>query len=532
MSTVMIEVLPPGGTWGADSTDITGWCLFERCSFTSQFNGVPGSFDIAARDENSELSFTTGMEIRLTVDGVVLFGGYITTIGMTFLAPAVSNADEASVRNWHLTGPDYNIVFDKRFFRNTADYFQYITVNSAVDGVVLRTALGSYADMADFDTTSQIADIVTQPDTTHIVIQQGWPVRKEFETLLQFSGAVYYASPEKVIVWQPYEQVVKRWGFSDSPNHNAITSSPAAFQGSYWGFSSVEATEDGTQMANDIFMWGGAAFSETGKTVVARRQDATTSHSSGSGYWIDNGSVVGGSSIDVHGRWQYAEQHFSDVQYATVNQVKMAAENMLLGSVGGDIGTAKGLRNPQWQFTFQWNSDQVPTLGGVPDHVIAGDLVTVNLSVFGVTRLLPLRQVTISFPDAFDGEPPLDRLVHFEGVFGLQLSDSYTLWRYIRQQQSKPTPAPVVAVVSDSSASTTYGAFYSGVPTPAPDGSTVMFTIHFGYIPGTLAVYYDGALQRLGTDFTETDNVAGTFTMAVAPVTGHRLDATSYTLAS
>ena len=528
MATVVIDIKVPGGSW----VDYTNSCVFSRCTFSSAFNGAPGSFELYVRDPARSLSFVNGSEIRLQVDGVSLFGGYVTTVGMTSFAPAADTSDlpHYDLALWHLTGPDYNIVFDKRVFRNTSDFLHFITINSAVDGVVLRTALGTYADMGDFDTTSQIADIVTQPNTTQIVIQQGWPLRKEFETLLSFSGAVYYASPDKVIYWQPYEQVVKRWGFSDAPNHNAITASPAAFQGAYWGFSSVEGVEDGTQMANDIFMWGGAAFSETGTTVIARRQDATTTHSSGSNYYIDDGTVVAGSSIDVHNRWQYAEQHFSDPHYASVNQVKMAAENMLLGSVGGTLGDAKGLRNPQWNFTFQWNSDQVPLLSGVPDHIVAGDLVTIDLTVFGLTKLLPMRQVTISFPDALDGDTVTDRLVHFEGTFGLQLSDSFTLWRYILQQQSKPVPVSTTPVVTSSSTSTVYGASFSGAPTPTPNGVATLFTLPFGWIAGTLSVYVNGLAERPGIDFTETDNVAGTFTMTSVLVSTDTLECTMTTL--
>lgn len=534
MAQVEIDIKAPGGSW----VDYTDSCVFSRCTFQTQMGGVSGRFDVYLRDDTGAYSFTTGSEIRLLVDGVAMFGGYVLMKGMTSFAEAADTSDLSNyrLRLWHLSGPDYNVVLDKRFFRNTSDWTHSIRVNSAVDGVVLRTALGSYADLSDFDTTSMIADIATQPDTTYIVIQQGWELRKEFETLLNFSGAVYYVNPSKQFVWQPYESVEKRWGFSDVPNKNAITTSPATYQGATYGFAAVEMTEDGTYFANDIFMWGGTAFSPTGGTVLARRQDATTTHTSTSSYYVDDGSVVGGSSIDVHGRWQYAEQHFGDVQYANVNQVKMAAENMLLGSVGGTIGEAKGLRYPQWQATFRWLSSHVPLLSGVPDHIRAGDLVNIELQTFSESHLLPLRSMTITFPDASEDATEAGRIVAFEGTFGLQLSDSYLLWRYIQKQKSiaaqATASASVTPVSTPSSGTTVYGASFVGAPTPACDGSTTLFTLAFGYVSGTLTVYLNGLIQRPGTDYAETSPTSGTFTMTSAPVSTDVLLCTMTTLAS
>lgn len=532
MSTVAVEVsLPGSGVW----TDITSACMPGQCSFTSQMNGVPGQFDILVRDPARTLSFTTGSEIRLSVDGVVLFGGYILSIGMKSLAPAADTSDLASyaLRAWHLMGPDYNIALDRRVVRNTADYLSSIRISSNHDDVVLSTMIGTYADMADFS-TSGITAIGTIPDVTYVTLQQGWKVRQEFETLLPFFGAVYYIDGSKTVVWKAYDDAVKRWGFSDAPNHAAITALPAAYQGATYGFREVEATEDAMQMANDVFAWGGSEFAgAAGGTVVARYQDAVATTSSGTNYYIQSGAVTPGSSIDTHGRWQHAETHFGETLYKSLNGVKAVANAILSGPPGTDAtGQEKGLKQSQWSFSFQWTSEQVPTLSGVPDHIRAGDLVTIGLTVFGVTKLLPVRTLTIRFPDAFDN-PPLDRVVEFEATFGLQLSDSFTLWRYVLQQQSRSqTTVQPAASVTNSSTSTTYGASFLGTPTPAPNGAATVYTLPFGYISGTLQVYVNGLIQRPGTDFTETDNVAGTFTTTSTLVATDTIVCAMFTLAS
>lgn len=509
MGQVVITVTPPGGA----AQDITNACVFSRCTFTSQFNGVPGSFDIFVRDPAQTLSFTTGSEIKLTVDGVTMFGGYITTVGMTSFAPAADTSNLATydLRAWHLTGPDYNIVLDKRVVRNPSNYLASFRINSNQDGVVLATMIDSYADMADFSTAG-IDTVATIPDVTYVTLQQGWTIRKEFETLLPFSGAVYYVNGDKVVQYKAYDDVVKRWGFSDNPNHASITASPAEFQNATYGFSSVEATEDANAMANDVFVWGGSEWAGAGGTVFHRSSDAT--------------------SIADHSRWQHAEVHFGEEMYKSTAGVTAVADAILDGPPGTDAtGQEKGLKLPQWSFTFQWNSDQVPLLNGTPDHILAGDLVTIYLSVFGVTKLLPVRSLTISFPDAFVNPETDDRLIHFEGTFGLQLSDSFTLWRYLAKSENRVI-VQTQATVDDSSTETIFGAAYHGVPTPAPNNATTVFYLPFGYIAGTLMVYKNGLLLRTGTDFTESDPVGGSFTMSVAPLATDTLDVSMFTLAS
>lgn len=515
MANVAVVITPPGGS----PTDYTNSCVFERCSFTSEWNGTPGTFDIYLRDPNLELDFTIGSEIVLTVDGVVMFGGYLLSKGMTSFAPAADTSDleDYDLALWHLAGPDFNIALDRRVYRDTGDYLTSIRINETVDGAILREAIGSYTDMSDFD-TSGIDDVATIPDVTYVTLQQGWKVRQEFETLLPFSSAVYYINGEKVIQYKSFDDVEKRWGFSDNPNNTPITGSPDEYQGATYGFRQVEGTEDGTYMANDVFVWGGSEFTGSGGTVVARVENST--------------------SIGLHNRWQHAETHFGELGYRSQSGVDLAADALINGpNAGTGLAGTKGLKYPQWMFRFTWTSDHVPLLSGVPDHIVAGDLVTIELSVFGVTKLLPVRSLRISFPDAFTEPETGEHLVVFEGTFGLQLSDSFTLWRYILKNQARIVNTVITqAVVDDSSTTTTFGAQYSGEPTPAADSSTTVFTIPFGYIPGTTMVFLTpsgdpgGVLLKRGTDYTESDNEAGEITFAVAPATGDALFVAAYTL--
>lgn len=501
MSAVIITV---------DSSDITSACLFSECSFEQSMSGVPGTFTIKVRDPGRTLSFVTGVEIGLAIDGAVLFGGYVTQVSMSFLAPAVdtSNLSLVDTRVWVLRGTDYNIIFDRRVARNTADYLTAIDLSAdTTDGAILRDLVDNYADMSDFTTTG-IEDIATI--TGGDVIAQGTKLRDRFENLSFFGGAVWYADGAKNLIYKPYDDVEKRWGFSDQPNNDPITASPASYQGSTYGFREVEGVEDGSYIVNDALIWGGSQFAGTGGTVFARVEDAT--------------------SQSTYGRWQTGETHFGDRLYAIQAEVDARADVIVNGPPGADItGQQKGLRFVQWQFTFKWNSATVPLLSGTPDHIIPGDIVTINLETFGVSQFLPVRTLRTTFPDAFEEDG--SHLVEFEGTFGLQLSDPFTLWRYILANSTRVALQTQTAV-NNSSSVTTFGAFYQGTPSPAADSSTTVFTIPFGFMASTSQVFADGLRLRLGIDYTESDPTAGEITFASAPTTGTNLWVTASTLSS
>lgn len=509
MSVVVITVKEPGQS----PINITTSCVFARTSFEQQMNAVPGTFEIWVRDRDQTLSFGTGWEVALTIDGLPMFGGYVTQVSMTHFVEAADTSDLPGyqLRAWVLRGSDYNIVFDKRVVRNTADYLHSIDIPTTTDDDILTQMIDDFADMSDFSTAGIVG-------TTTIaggdILEQGQPLRKEFESLSLFSGSVWYIRGDKVVIYQPYEDVEKRWGFSDNPNNGAITASPAAYQGVTRGFREVEANEDGSFIVNDALVWGGSEWAGTaGGTVFARVQNAT--------------------SQSTYGRWQMAETHFGDRKYAGQGQVDARADVIINGPPGANaLGQTKGLRFSQWQFEFTWFSHQVPLLTGTPDHIVAGDLVTIVMDVFSVTKLLPLRSLRITFPDAFSGNPAghteADRVVEFHGTFGLQLSDPFTLWRYIMTNSDRVRNTTPV-FVNSGSPSTFFGAFFSGAPTPSPNGSTTVFSVTFPYLPGSLQVYKNGLLMIPGVNYTESDPEASDFTFTVAPLTGDVLWVICYT---
>lgn len=493
--------------------------MFETAVFESQLNALPGTFEFQVKDTARTLSFTTGDEVILTIDGTRYFGGYLTQISRTHAFPADDTNPITSYANrtWLLRGVDYNILFDKRVLRNTANYYAQIPneLGTAQDGAVIREALASYIDVpSGFDITTEIDD-VRQVNEFDIVPDWAWPQQGEklrvlFEELSKFEGQIYFIDADKNFHYHAIETTEHRWGFSDQPNYNAITTSPAEFQGAYYGFREVEATEDGSVIVNDALIWGGSAFAGTsGGTVFARTEDAT--------------------SQSDHGRWQLAEAHFGEQNYGIQAAVTGRANAIVNGPPGMDAyGEQKGLRFPQWNFRFVWFSHDVPELSGSPNHLRPGSIVSIQLNTFGVTKLLPCRSIRITFPE---NAPDGTSYVQFTGEFGIQISDPFTLWRYLLRRERAIRTSSVVSAVTNDSDAAPYGAFYSGEPSPAPpDGLTTVFTIPFGYISGTSAFYINGLNQRLGTDYTESDPGSGEFTLASAPSASDELWVTARTL--
>lgn len=487
--------------------DITDRVIFESANFESLLNAQPGVCEFTCLDPNQDFDPVTGDEITMDIDGVRLWGGYLTQFSRTHpfdadLIPVDPN--DYTKRYWILRGVDYNILFDKRVVRDTADYLHSIPAiaGSTMDGSALRGLMSSYVDVpSGFDVNTYVDDIVSVSSngtSPWSYVQQGTKIRDQFEQLSLRSAAVYYFDANKNLHYHAIEDTESRWGFSDTPNYTPITTSPNEFQDATYGFREVEATEDGTGYVNDALIWGGSEWAgQSGGTVFARTQDAT-------------------SQAD-HGRWQVGETHFGEPGFGIQAGVDARANAIVLGPPGADAyGQLKGLRYSQHSYRFVWHDKDVPSISGTKIHLQPGQLITVELSTFGQTKLLPLRSIRISFPE---GNPQNNTTyVRFEGQIGLQLSDPFTLWRFLIKRQNQPIPA--VATVSSGSPSAPYGAQFSGAPTPATDSSTTVFTIPFGYIGGTTQVYKDGILQ---VNYTESDPEAGEITFAVAPATGTNL---------
>lgn len=507
--------------------DITNFVVAAESSFESQINAVPGTFEITCRDPDQVLDFVTGDEITLDVDGVRMYGGYLTLITHKFAFAAddtTRGAGAVQSRLWVLRGVDYNVMFDKRVMRDSSappdSYLRLFPLfaGDRKDGDLIRNVLTvDWLDIPPgFDTTSRVDDVVCpaslsddpmvadcDPTAVGAWLDPGTTWRKQMESFAKMSGVVWYMDPDKKLNWHALETFVARWGFSDVPNHLPVDGDPpGVFAGATYGFREIEAMENGETLVNDAMIWGGTDWSGTaGGTVFAREQNAP--------------------SEAAHGRWQYAETHFGDSNFASDVQVDVRAQvivNGQPGNVGGN--TNRGLSNEQWRVSLTWFGKDVPLVSGQKDHLVVGNVVVIDLQTFGLSGvnalLLPLRQIKITFPAL---HPDGTGYVKFEGTFALQLDDPWSLWKFLLGQRGRIVQT-LTSTVDSSSVTVPFGATFYDLATETPDGVRTLFSIPFGYVPGTLEVWVDGNLQTPILSLSETDPAAGTFTLAGAPLSG------------
>lgn len=455
--------------------DITNKVLFETASFTTNSNGAPGQFEFRVKDPTNTLNLVTGKEVTLSLNGTTVFGGYCLSLSRTFAFPDKTDG----VRQWVVRGVDYNILFDKRVLRNTSDYLHQLPNPSptVMDGTAIKNAITNYSDLTGFDlSTIEDVEYYNHDGTSKSAYpQQGSTLRELIDGPAFRAGCVYYIAADKKVHYRGLETATSLWGFSDSPNETTT-----------YKMHDLDIVEDGSVIVNDALVWGGSQWAGTGGTVFYRAQSS--------------------SSQTTYGRWQQVETHFGEEGYGIQAGVQARATSIVSGPTGADaLNQLKGLRYPQWQMSFSWWLHDIPSLP------IPGTIYTITSSAFGLTKVLPLRSMTMTFPELDENG---DAYVLMRGEFSLNVTDPYTLWEYVRRNNKRIITA-VVSSVNDSSTSTIYGAY--GAFTSPTNVSGLIYDLPFGYIPSTLMVYDGGLALTPGTGFTETNHATGRFTLADTP---------------
>lgn len=516
-----------------DGSDITDKVVFSSATFEAQASGGVGTFSITLKDTARTLSFVTGKEVLLVLDGTPYFGGYLMQIGHRFAFPVVNTTDldVVTARQFALHGTNYNVLFDRLVVRNTADYLHALPTfpGDVQAGDMVKDLAANYLDgLADFDTTSFVDPVGYAGGLANFQAggsfswkppTQSLRWREQMRWVSQYTGAIYYLDAERNLHYHGPENVFSRWGFSDRPNHRTVLTSQTTFTGATYGFREMTTSQDITNIINDIFVWGGSPIiaadtqGESG-TVFARRTND--------------------SSIATYGRWQAADVRF--VELGVQSSVDARADTIvppegsdLAPGMTGD-GIIHNASKPDWTVSLVWYAHDVPTLEtGAKDHLIPGDIVTFAFYVHGtdlqhpLILTLPLRQVSITFPTLpsdTGGDPKT--FARFEGQFGLSLDDPFNLWEAIlnRRDQIERT----INMAGSPATSGSPGALWQGAPDETVDGSRKMFTLSSGgspivYLAGSTEVYVNALLLRAGTDYAEAPN-DGTITMFVAPPTG------------
>jgi len=492
-----------------DNTDISRSVLFASASFESQLGAVPGAFEFTVKDATRTKSFVTGKEVTMSIDGTRYFGGYVTQVIHQLAFPVddtvTAGAAGVKTRQFILRGVDWNILFDKRVCYTKAAPVDAHTdfANTVSDIDILDTFFADYIDLTGdgIDITHEagrfqtVGDVSPGADTRYAFVNPGDPWRHQMETMSLQTGAIWYIDCNKKFHYKDLESAAPDplWGFSDTPNKTTT-----------FGFRDLEYIEDATNVINDALVWGGSEYGSTGvtkQTVFGRSQNT--------------------ASQTAHNRWQKAEPHFNEQGFFEAAGCELRAEIMVYGTPGGTLAgnNERGLQYPQRNVRLSWFAGQTPSL------LTAGSLIDVTLNVFGgppIALTLPIRTITVTFPTP--------TTVKFDAFLGIQTSDPWSLWKYMRQSSQRTTASANTVVTSDGTTGATYvGTFVSVAPTPVPDGVNKVFITPDRYAAGTLEVFrfqtgdVGGRIQVPGITYTESSPTTGAFTFIVAPLSTETL---------
>lgn len=490
-----------------DNVDISSSVIFASASFESQLGAVPGAFEFTVKDLTQTHSFVTGKEITMSVDGTRYFGGFVTQVIHQLAFPVddtvTGGAAAVKTREFILRGVDWNILFDKRVCYNKAvpvdTHTDFAPTVSDID--ILDTFFADYIDLTGdgIDVShavgrfESVGDVSPGTDTRYAFVNPGDPWRHQMESMAIFTGAIWYIDCNKKLHYKALESAVPNplWGFSDTPNKTTT-----------FGFRDLEYIEDATNVVNDALVWGGSEYGSTGvtkQTVFGRAQNT--------------------NSQTIHGRWQKMETHFNEQGFFEADGCATRARVMVWGTPGlTSEGDERGLQYPQRNVRLSWFAGQTPSL------LTAGSLVDVTLNVFGAPPIeltLPIRTITITFPTP--------TTVQFAAFLGIQTSDPWSLWKYMRQSSQRTTATASVITSDGSAPAGVPGTFVAMEPTPTPDGSNKVFICRDRYVAGSLEVFLfkagvaGGLIQRSVYDYTESSPSTGAFTFVTAPLSTDKL---------
>jgi len=514
-----------------DGDDITSHVLPAETSFEGVASGVPGGATITCKDRFQALSFVTGKDVRLIVDGVTLWGGIVTNVGRRHFFPVVDSTTPSSVRDrkWVLQCLDYNIWFDKRVLNDPTNYLRRLHEPGGSLGHIVKFLFDNYVDEIPGLTFDGVS-LYDRHYPKGLFVGQGKLLRDQMEDLAQYGGANWYISPERDLVFQSYAQSV--WGGSGA-SKTFVDSHPNWIRSV--GFRDGEINQDGFQLVTDALVWGGAEQlasddpNTPSGTFFARYPDAPANrqvlpavpglaaNSQHPAFPAIPEQVLTKEkeqeALDrqaLYGRWQRAEMRPGEQGYFDQDDVTGRAYTIVAGPPGIDTATGidGGLNQPLWQVKLGWFAHDIPN----QDHIKPGAIVSFIFYTMGLSLSLPCRRYVISFPGL---DPDGKGYVRFDGEFGISYTDSRFLWKYLLRRLRRSRN--IKTVITNSSTSSGYGDQGEFSPLESPNGSRVDFTLPFPYLSGTTQVYLNSLRLRRNYDYSERAPAGGLIRFATAP---------------
>ena len=222
---------------------------------TAAANGGIGTAKIAIKDFARNLSFATGYELTVDVEGRRLWGGFVMRVERKYYYEGRQRA--ATPRRLILRGADYNILLRRRVLFDPlsdtgADPAYPDTGVKAYapdthDDVIIKHYLQRYVDLAgdNLDVSSLIEYVGTPSTDDDYAGSPGWNLTQFLSDISRNIGSIFYVNPDRQVV---YTDV-------DTPNAPfALVDRPIAPD--EVGVRDLEIEFNGDQLCNDALVWG------------------------------------------------------------------------------------------------------------------------------------------------------------------------------------------------------------------------------------------------------------------------------------
>lgn len=343
MATVQIKIA---------GTDRTANVVFGTASFESAVNGATGPCKFRVRDDDGSLSFVTGSDIELLIDGEPIWTGYLTLVTRVYAFPAENVALSGPTRWFDLEGTDLNILFSKRIVVRESDpenVYGKLYPPGTPDDEAIEDLVTDFLDLTgdglDVSTmVENVADINVDQNARAWSSSYTWG--QAMASISALPAAVYFLDPSRQLVYTDVNTPTAALGLSDQPGAGQA------------GYREMTVVRDGTNLANDVLAWGMGYGSSV--PVFVRDEDAT--------------------SQAEHGLWQMGVVKSGIYKQATINRV---AESI----VDGSPSSKRGHKDDRVAVSLVTHQ-----AGFLPAQKVAFES-----NIFGFSDVIPIRKMKVTF---------------------------------------------------------------------------------------------------------------------------------------
>lgn len=375
-----------------DGTDVTGDVIWRETSFAQHAKTNPGTFQLTLKGVHA---WDGGEEVIVTLDDFRQFGGYVLSVERMYEFEAAGEGLTI------LRGADFNVLFDKLIVYNKASaddpsgsYRNWKNfAKGTLDTTIIAKVFSSYVDLpAGFEYSMFVDTVgVAAPEKPWAMPTPGSPLRQVMQSLSQVTNAVWWIDPYLHLHYNSRTTVTAPFPITDGLG--GVTS------------RNILLSEDMSRLVTETILWGTLAYTTEGEVIASRKTaDAYTSF----------------------GPWQYGEFRDDLHHEAYIDR----RTDSIIERYGQTIKKAKvTLFDPGYQ---------------------AGQVADVRLTAHGITEILPIRSLTLTFAVGKEPEGSFYYAVpRYELEVGLDPEDPWDIYDYLPFPDNPGTPYKPVRTRTD-----------------------------------------------------------------------------------